>query len=188
LKVGKQKMTTGASNDIQQVARIARSMVTEWGMSDVVGPIAVMSTGGIRSQGPTYSKQTLSKVDKEVLRLVNNAYALGKKLLEDNMPILDDIADALLQNESVDGVSFQAILDKYNVKPKALKDMPMEDLIAAGYIAKPIGDGNAGLPSDVSTLVDSTTSTASSPVPEATPPSQFKRILEGAGLDETNSI
>merc|ERR1719183_2097391 len=82
LVFGEDEVTTGASNDIQQVASIARRMVTEWGMSPVVGQMALTSPGGQqpfmgRDQGgspPKWSKEIMTEVDKEVQRLVGNAY------------------------------------------------------------------------------------------------------------------
>lgn len=140
LAFGDAKVTTGASSDIQNVARIARSMVTEWGMSRKVGPIAMMTNGGMMSQGPAYAADTLLNVDNEVLRLVNNAYALGRKLMEENREVLDDIAEALMEHEQIDGVEFQKILNKYGIVPRAYSDLSLEDLEAAGYLPKEIVD------------------------------------------------
>lgn len=159
---GESKVTTGASSDIQNVARIARSMVTEWGMSKKVGPIAMDTQGGMMSQGPSYATPTLETIDAEVLQLVNNAYALGKKLMEENLPILHDVANSLLENEQIDGIQFQSILNKYNVVPKAYSDLPIEDLKAAGYIPKDFADAV----------------TASKP--DAIPAAQFKQILQNS--------
>lgn len=180
---GQERVTTGASSDIQNVARIARSMVTEWGMSDTVGPVAIESMGGVMSQGPTYSPDTLLDVDDEVMRLVNNAYALGKKLLSEHKPVLDDIADALLDKEQIDGIQFQQILNKYNIVPKAYSDLSLEDLQAAGYIPK-------DLPQDIKDVAIG----AGLMQPEPTPaesgitPAQFKHALEVAKIKEDNGI
>merc|ERR1712070_1275537 len=142
--------------------------VTEWGMSDVVGPIAMGSTGGIRNQGPTYSSKTFSQVDNEVMKLVNNAYALGAQLLKDNKQVLDDVAAALLEKEAINAVEFQQILNKYDIKPKAFTEMPKDALEAAGFI--------------------DTISAVPEAIPEEVTPAAFQRILHRAGLDETTSI
>lgn len=175
LVFGERKVTTGASSDIQQVARIARSMVTEWGMSDVVGAIAIDSQGGMMSQGPTYSTETLQNVDDEVMKLVNNAYALGKKLLSEHRPVLDDVAQALLEEEQIDGIQFQKILNKYNIVPKAYTDLSLEDLQDAGYIPKE-------LPADIADVAAGA-GLLKNPQDEVLTPSQFKNALEMAEIE-----
>lgn len=175
LVFGERKVTTGASSDIQQVARIARSMVTEWGMSDVVGAIAIDSQGGMMSQGPTYSTETLQNVDDEVMKLVNNAYALGKKLLSEHRPVLDDVAQALLEEEQIDGIQFQKILNKYSIVPKAYSDLSLEDLQAAGYIPKE-------LPADIAEVAAGA-GLLQNPQEEVLTSSQFKNALEMAEID-----
>jgi cell division protease FtsH len=134
LMFGESKVTTGASSDIQNVANVARSMVTEWGFSESVGPIAMDTKGGFGGQGPKFAPETLTEIDQEVLRIVNNAYALGRKLMAEHREVLDDIAASLLENEQINGIQFQEILNKYNIVPKAYSELSMEDLQAAGYL------------------------------------------------------
>jgi cell division protease FtsH len=96
--------TTGAESDIQQLTEIARQMVGRWGMSDAIGPIAVISSDGRGpfGSGPEVSEHTQKLVDDEVRRIVEEARAEVRKLLEDNRPKLDSLAEALLEHETLD--------------------------------------------------------------------------------------
>jgi len=97
--------TTGAESDIQQLTEIARQMVGRWGMSDAVGPLAVLPTDG---RGPFLpgasetSEHTQRLVDDEVRRIVEGAYKDVVKMLEDNRERLDSLAQALLEHETLD--------------------------------------------------------------------------------------
>jgi cell division protease FtsH len=99
------KITTGAESDIQQLTQIARQMVGRWGMSDKVGPIAVLPGDG---QGPLLpgvsetSPQTQWVVDEEVRRIVDEAHAEVTKLLAEHRDQLDSLTHALLEAETLD--------------------------------------------------------------------------------------
>jgi cell division protease FtsH len=96
--------TTGAESDIQQLTEIARQMVGRWGMSDAIGPVAVVSNDGRGpfSSGSDVSEHTQQLVDDEVRRIVEDARADVLKLLEENRPKLDSLAEALLEHETLD--------------------------------------------------------------------------------------
>lgn len=121
---GEDLVTTGASNDFQQVANIAKRMVKEWGMSKKVGSVALEApqSGGPfmgRSMG---SRQTqwggriLSFVDAEIERLVNNSYLKAKSLLEKNRDLLDYLAKTLVDQEVVSAEEFQMMLVQFDAK------------------------------------------------------------------------
>mmetsp|Transcript_5695 Transcript_5695/g.8384 ORF Transcript_5695/g.8384 Transcript_5695/m.8384 type:complete len:688 (-) Transcript_5695:229-2292(-) len=121
---GEDFVTTGASNDIQQVASIAKRMVMQWGMSDKVGRVALEnpSSGGPfmgRSMGQQQTKwgsRILGEVDMEVERVVNNAYMTAKKVLMDNKDLLDHLARTLLEQETVSAEEFQMMLVQFNAQ------------------------------------------------------------------------
>ena len=98
-------LTSGASSDIQQLTQIARQMVGQLGMSDAIGPVAVIPQDG---QGPLLpgasevSQETQRLVDEEVRRLIEQCEAETRDLLEQNRDKLDSLAHALLEHETLD--------------------------------------------------------------------------------------
>ncbi|MGW6200009.1 ATP-dependent zinc metalloprotease FtsH [Kribbella sp. NPDC055110] len=94
-------VTTGAESDLETATRIARSMVGRWGMSDAIGPVSILpSEGDARMAG--VSDELLNTVDEEVRRLIEQCYAEARRLLRENRPKLDSIADQLLEHETLD--------------------------------------------------------------------------------------
>ncbi|MEA2147465.1 MAG: cell division protease FtsH, partial [Solirubrobacteraceae bacterium] len=99
-------LTTGAESDIQQLTQIARQMVGRWGMSDTLGPVALLPSEG---QGPLLpgasetSPQTQWLVDQEVQRLIEEAHASVTQLITADRAALDSLAQALLKAETLDG-------------------------------------------------------------------------------------
>ncbi len=98
--------SSGASNDIMRCTKIARKMVTEWGMSAKVGPICYGSDGPVflgrdYEERNTYSEQTAALIDEEVRALIENAYKRATKLLTDNRSILDNMARVLVEMETI---------------------------------------------------------------------------------------
>ena len=121
---GEDMVTTGASNDIQQVANIAKRMVKEWGMSDKVGRVALSEPGG---RGPFMGRMMMRRpttwggkingiVDEEIERLVNNSYLLAKKILNDNCDLLEHLAKVLMEQEVVSAEEFQMMLVEFGAK------------------------------------------------------------------------
>ena len=98
--------TTGAADDIKRATELARAMVTEMGMSSAVGPQRVRADEGIRpgsiDPGSVYSEDLLGKVDAEVERLLANAHATARNLLEEQRQTLDLLATRLIEEETVD--------------------------------------------------------------------------------------
>merc|ERR1712232_9243 len=121
---GEDLVTTGASNDIQQVASIAKRMVKEWGMSSKVGSLALSTPqqGGPfmgRSMGQRqtqWSNKIMGVADAEVERLVNNSYLTAKHILSTNMDLLHHLAKVLVEQEVVSAEEFQMMLVEFNAK------------------------------------------------------------------------
>jgi cell division protease FtsH len=109
-------ITTGAANDIERATGIARAMVTEWGMSDDLGPLKLGEQSGEVFLGrdlghqANYSEQVATRIDAEVRRLIETAHAEARSILETHRQTLDDMADALLEKETLDGADLDAIL------------------------------------------------------------------------------
>ena len=117
------EMTTGAGNDIEQATGIARKMVCEWGMSDVVGPMTfgkkneeVFLGREIQSQRD-YSEDMAKIIDKEVVKIVRKAQVTAEKILKKNISKLHGIADALLEKETIDGEDVLAIVNGRKSSP-----------------------------------------------------------------------
>lgn len=102
------QINTGASNDIQKATDIARKMVCNWGMSDVLGPICLGKTqeevflGRDVSSHETYSNKVLETIDTEIRKFIDDGHALAMKLLNENQEILHNMAKALLVKEVID--------------------------------------------------------------------------------------
>jgi len=119
---GEDMVTTGASNDFQQVANIAKRMVKQWGMSQDVGLIALEEPQGGgpfmgRSMGTPQTRwgsKVMGTVDAEVERLVNNSYIKCKQILEDNKPLLHHLAKTLVEQEVVSAEEFQMMIVEFN--------------------------------------------------------------------------
>ena len=109
--------TTGASNDIKQATNLARRMVTEFGMSDVIGPIhygsdeesVFLGKDFGNSQKNSYSEKVANEIDNEVRAFVMEGYKTAQDLLGSNKEILNNIAEALLDRETIDGEEVDAI-------------------------------------------------------------------------------
>nr|WP_199315721.1 ATP-dependent zinc metalloprotease FtsH3 [Nostoc sp. PCC 7120 = FACHB-418] len=122
---GEEEVTTGASNDLQQVARVARQMITRFGMSDKLGPVALGRQQGNMFLGRDimserdFSEETAAAIDEEVHKLVETAYTRAKEVLVNNRHILDQIAQMLVDKETVDADELQEILANNDVKTAA---------------------------------------------------------------------
>ncbi|BAU43099.1 ATP-dependent zinc metalloprotease FtsH3 [Leptolyngbya sp. O-77] len=123
---GEEEVTTGASNDLQQVARVARQMVTRFGMSDRLGPVALGRSQGGMFLGRDimaerdFSEETAAAVDDEVRNLVDQAYRRAKTVLMENRAVLDQLAQMLIERETVDSEEFQELLANSDVKMAAI--------------------------------------------------------------------
>ncbi len=123
---GEEEVTTGASNDLQQVARVARQMITRFGMSDRLGPVALGRQSGNVFLGRDiasdrdFSDHTAATIDEEVRTLVDHAYKRAKDVLVDNRQVLDKIAQMLIEKETVDAEELQNLLATNDVKMAAI--------------------------------------------------------------------
>ena len=111
--------TTGASNDIEQATKLARAMVTRYGMSDKFGMVALETNTNAYLGGDAQlacSGDTAARVDDEVMRLIKEAYASALAILKQNTAKLHDLAEYLLEKENISGEEFQRILSQQDEK------------------------------------------------------------------------
>ena len=112
-------MTTGAGNDIERATELARKMVTEWGMSKKLGPLSFgkkeeqIFLGREIARHKDYSEKTAEDIDEEIRGIVTAAYITSKEKLEENLDILEALAQALLELETVDAQDIDAIVQKF---------------------------------------------------------------------------
>jgi len=110
-------ISTGASNDIERASKIARDMVTKYGMSERIGTISFGSgqeevfLGRDFAQTKNISDGTASLIDEEVKRIIDKAYNTAREILSNNMDKLTAVAERLLEKEKIDGDEFQEIFN-----------------------------------------------------------------------------
>ncbi len=113
---GKENVTTGAANDIQQATNLARSMVTEWGMSDALGRLRYVDNqeevflGHSVTRSQTISADTAKMIDNEIRRLIEEAESKAREVLTEHMDDLHQVTKNLLEYETLSGAEVQAIL------------------------------------------------------------------------------
>jgi len=160
MTLGPDGITTGASNDIERATKMAKAMVTKWGLSEKLGPLMYaeddeevflgMSAGAAR---PQVSNETAMKIDAEVRSIIDGCYATAEKILEEHRQKLEMMKDALLEYETIDKVQIDEIMagrkpnppeswdDKgSDVSPKADEADPGKDNQGAGPIGDPAPD------------------------------------------------
>ena len=119
---GEDQVTTGASNDLQQVASTARQMITRFGMSDTLGPVALgraqggMFLGRDIAAERDFSEETAATIDQEVSELVDLAYKRATKVLVDNRDVLEELSQMLVDQETVDAEELQELLIRRDVR------------------------------------------------------------------------
>ena len=118
MTLGKDGVTTGASNDIERATEIARNMVTKWGLSEKMGPLKYdeggeeVFLGRTAAQASTaVSGETARQIDEEVRSIIDECYARAEQILEDNRDKLDIMADALMAYETIDTHQIDAIME-----------------------------------------------------------------------------
>ncbi|NKB33422.1 MAG: ATP-dependent zinc metalloprotease FtsH [Pseudomonadales bacterium] len=126
MTLGKEGVTTGASNDIQRATEMARNMVTKWGLSDELGPLLYSEDEGevflgrsAASQAKTVSDATAVAIDKEVRKIIDECYVKAEKILEDNRDKLDLMKDALMEYETIDSDQINDIMEGKKPRPPA---------------------------------------------------------------------
>ena len=120
-------ISTGASNDIERATEMARSMVTKYGMSDKIGPISFNSNeevflGRDFATTKNMSDATAAVIDSEIKRIIDEAYQRCSKMISENMPMLDKIAKALLEHETIGEKHFEALFGDKEVDWDSIKE------------------------------------------------------------------
>ena len=116
------ELTTGAGNDIEQATKIARKMVCEWGMSDILGPMTFgkkneeIFLGREIQSHRDYSEATARMIDEEVVRIVRKSQSTANQILKQNMGQLHNLAKALLEHETIDGEEVVAVMEGKQIK------------------------------------------------------------------------
>ena len=122
---GDEKVSTGASNDIERATDLARKMVTQWGLSEKLGPLLYAEEEGevflgrTVSQHKNVSDETARLIDKEVRNVIDKNYDRARKLLEDNMDILHTMKDALMKYETIDAKQIDDLMERIPVRDPA---------------------------------------------------------------------
>lgn len=127
-------ISTGASNDLDRVTSIARSMVKRYGFSEKLGAVVYGSDehetflGRDFNQNRDYSETVASEIDEEIRRIVDEAYAQTEKILTDNIDKLHEVAEMLLAQEKISGEEFKALMQKTEDEVMAVADVMPEDI------------------------------------------------------------
>lgn len=159
------EISTGASGDLQSVTNTARAMVTRWGMSDELGPIVFgeqqeqVFLGKNLGHERNYSEEIAAKIDSEIHRIVEEAYKDVTKLLSENEKFLHDMANALLEEETIDSKAVDNLY-KYGTTKAPDVEEPKEALEAAGIV--------------VPEVVEAKENTATVDAPSETPSNEIK--------------
>ena len=129
--------TTGAGNDIERATEIARRMVCEWGMSEKLGPLAFEKREGPVFLGmqykneKDYSESTAQKIDEEITEFIHRGYKRAKEILKENIEALHQLAEALLEKETIDGEEVDMIIKGRSLKEiDTLRDKRQKGLAA----------------------------------------------------------
>jgi cell division protease FtsH len=115
---GDPEVTTGASNDLQQVTSIARQMVTRYGMSNI-GPIALEDDNNEQMflGSGEFDQGIADRIDTEVCKIINHCERIATEIILDNRVVIDLVVEKLLDAETIDGAKFREIVKKYTVLP-----------------------------------------------------------------------
>ena len=113
---GDPEITTGASNDLQQVTSIARQMVTRYGMSSI-GPIALEDNSNEQIFLGGDNDAITDRIDAEVCKIINHCEQVATKIVLDNRVIIDLIVEKLLDAETINGEEFRELVQQYTIPP-----------------------------------------------------------------------
>jgi cell division protease FtsH len=115
-------MTTGAGNDLERATDLARKMVTEWGMSEKLGPLTFgkkdehIFLGKEIARHKDYSEKTAIDIDEETKKIVIEAYDTSKKLVTENLDLLEALAKSLLEKETMEGSEIDTVIQDVTSK------------------------------------------------------------------------
>jgi cell division protease FtsH len=142
------QMTTGASNDFERATAMARDMVTRYGMSEALGPMVYAENEGEVFLGRSITKtthvseSTMQKVDAEIRRIIDQQYAVARKLIEDNQEKMHALAKALLEWETIDADQIEDIMQGRAPRP------PKQSGTGGGGGNAPSGSGGPAVVTD----------------------------------------
>ena len=134
---GSDKVTTGASNDIERATSIARKMVTQWGLSEKMGPLLYADDEGEVFLGRSMAKakhmsdETARAIDEEIKKVIDRNYGRSRQLIEGNIDILHAMKDALVRYETLDAAQIDDLMERRTVRAPA------------GWIDPPVKPGNS---------------------------------------------
>ncbi len=123
MTLGKEGVTTGASNDIQRATQLARNMVTRWGLSDELGPLLYGDEDddpfgrGMGQPSKPMSGETQNKIDAEVRKIIDQCYQKAYQILTDNRDILDSMCEALMTYETINSDQIDQLMAREKVTP-----------------------------------------------------------------------
>ena len=159
MTLGPDGITTGASNDIERATKMAKAMVTKWGLSEELGPLMYaeddgevflgMSAGSAR---PQVSNETAMRIDAEVRSIIDGCYATAEQILKENREKLEMMKDALLEYETIDKVQIDEIMagrkpsppesweDKDSGTPPKVDEATGSDNLDSGSVGDPAPD------------------------------------------------
>ena len=163
MTLGKDGVTTGASNDIQRATEMARNMVTKWGLSEELGPLLYSEDEGevflgrsAAAQSKSFSGNTATSIDVEVRKIVDECYGRAEKILEDHRDQLELMKDALMEYETIDAYQIDDIMNGEKPRPPAdwsdsdssnsdsggssASDASREDVDKSGPIGGPVSE------------------------------------------------
>jgi cell division protease FtsH len=143
------EMSTGAENDIGKATKIARKMVKEYGMSDRLGPVALghkeelIFLGREIGEQKNYSEKVAEAIDEEIRRLIDEAYATAVQIIEDKREILDNLADALVRLETLEGDQLELIFSGQRIEDEG---PPATPPLESPTDLLPVGRGSVSTP------------------------------------------
>ena len=154
-KLTMEDISTGASNDIERVTSVAKSMVTKYGMSDIIGPINYSKgqqeifLGRDMVETDAISEELSAKIDEEIRHIIMDAYQRCEQILQDHMEQLSNVAEYLIRNETMDGTSFEKMFQGEDVPDTAtgeqlfLRDLPSKPEINTPEENQPLSEETA---------------------------------------------
>jgi cell division protease FtsH len=135
LVFGRDRVTTGAASDIQQATALARRYVSQWGLSEAIGPVLVgdneqeLFLGRELQTRREVSERTAQLVDSEVSRVIKEAYARATEVLQEHMELLHTVANALLDRETLTGEEVMALARGETLPPRPVSPPPSAPLL-----------------------------------------------------------
>jgi cell division protease FtsH len=153
LIVGKERVTTGAQNDIERATNLSRSMVTRWGLSERLGPLAYMEEEGEVFLGRSVTKhksvseETAHLIDEEIRSIIDRNYERSEHILRENMDKLHAMAEALMKYETIDRMQIDDIMEGREPRePQSWSDQkpPAGGETTGGNASKPKSSDESG--------------------------------------------